>query len=306
MARRVVITGGTGFIGKTLSYLLVERGYEVVVLSRSPERASESLGGLVKVAPWDGTSPARWLSYADGAFAIVNLAGDNIASARWSEEKKKRILSSRLDAGAAVSEAVRASSKKPAAVIQASAVGYYGSRGEELLDESSSRGYGFLSDVCESWESSTADVAQLGVRHVVVRSALVLGARGGFLDRLVPLFRRYMGGVLGKGIEWMPWIHIRDEVAAIAFLIEREDLSGAFNLSSPNPVRSKEFYLALARSLRRPAIFRVPPAVLRLALGEMADGLILAGERVVPRRLFEAGFSFGFPGLEDALKEALA
>ena len=302
MARRVVVTGGTGFIGRALVERLVERGYDVVVLSRTPARVPEIFGGKARGGPWDGASAGRWLSYADGAFAVVNLAGDNIAAGRWNAAKKERILRSRLEAGAAVLEAVTGAASRPAVVVQASAVGYYGSRREELLDELSAKGEGFLANVCASWEQSTAGVEGLGVRRVVIRTAPVLGARGGFLDRIVPMFRRYLGGVVGGGAAWMPWIDLEDEAAAIVFLMEREDLAGVFNLSSPNPARSRDFYRTLARVLRRPAALRIPAFALRALLGEVADELILAGQRVVPRRLLDAGFRFGSPELEAALR----
>lgn len=302
MAKRVVVTGGTGFIGKALVERLVERGYEVVVLSRNPSRVSAIFGGAARGGPWDGASAERWAQYADGAFGVVNLAGDNIAEGRWSVAKKERILRSRLDAGAAVLAAAARAASRPAVLVQGSAVGYYGSRGEEPLDELSAKGAGFLSDVCEAWERSTAGVEALGVRRVVIRTAPVLGARGGFLDRLVPVFRRYLGGVVGNGRAWMPWIGLEDEVAAIVFLLEREDLAGAFNLSSPNPVRSGEFYRTLARALHRPAALPVPAFALRALLGEVANELILAGQRVLPRRLLEAGFRFGSPELEPTLR----
>ena len=302
MARRVVVAGGTGFIGRALVRRLVERGYETIVLSRSPARVSEMFGGAARGGPWDGASADRWLSYADGAFAVVNLSGDNIAEGRWNASKKDRILRSRLDAGAAVLDAVERAAVKPAVVVQGSAVGYYGSRGDELIDELSAKGSGFLSDVCASWERSTAGVTALGARHVIVRTAPVLGANGGFLDRLTPIFRRYLGGVVGDAASWMPWIHLDDEADALVFLLEREDLGGVFNLSSPNPVRRREFYRTLARSLDRPAAIPIPAIALRVLLGEVADELILAGQRVVPRRLLDAGFRFGHPGLEEALR----
>ncbi len=305
MAKRIVVTGGTGFIGRALTKRLLERGYEVVVLSRNPARVPELFGGAARGGPWDGPSSERWLSFADGAFGIVNLAGDNIAGGRWNADKKRRILESRLEAGAAVLEAATRVSRKPAVVVQGSAVGYYGSRGDELLDELSARGAGFLSDVCASWEQSTAAVAALGVRHVVIRTAPVLGARGGFLDRVVPVFRRYLGGVIGTGTEWMSWIHLEDEAEAIVFLLERSDLGGVFNLSSPKAVRSRDFYRALARALHRPAALRIPRFALRALLGEVADELILAGQRVVPRRLLDAGFRFRYPELEAAFRQFL-
>jgi len=305
MPKRVIVTGGTGFIGRPLCALLVERGYEVVILSRDPEKVAAAFEGKAIGARWGGRSPDAWARYADGASAIVNLAGDNIAAGRWTTEKKRRILESRLEAGHAVLQAVERASPRPAVVIQASAIGYYGDRGEEMLDELSARGADFLSGVCAAWETSTRDVETLGVRRAVIRTAPVLGARGGFLDRIVPVFQRGMGGYMGNGRHWSAWIHLRDEVAAIAFLLEREDLKGVFNLASPNPARNKEFYQTLGRVLGKPARLPVPAFLLRLALGEVARELILPGQRVIPRRLLDAGFPFAYPDLEPALREFL-
>jgi len=202
-----------------------------------------------------------------------------------------------------VLDAVRRAKSKPKVVIQASAIGYYGSRGNELIDESSEKGSGFLSDVCTSWERTTQEVEALGVRRVVIRTAPVIGPKGGFLDRVVPIFRRYLGGYLGSGRQWVSWIHLRDEVGAIVFLLEREDLGGVFNLASPNPARSKEFYQTLGRVLRRPARLPIPGFALRIALGEVARELILPSQRVTPKRLTEAGYAFSFERLEAALRE---
>jgi uncharacterized protein (TIGR01777 family) len=305
MRKRIIVTGGTGFIGKPLCTRLIEREYEVVVLSRNPEKVTATFGGRAIAAPWGGTVPDEWARYADGAHGIVNLAGDNIAAGRWNADKKKRILESRLEAGRAVFEAVRRANRKPDIVIQASAIGYYGNRGEHVLDENSSRGSGFLADVCLAWEETTRGVEASGTRRVIVRTAPVLGARGGFLDRLLPIFRRYLGGYMGNGKSWMSWMHVYDEVSAIIFLLERDDLSGVFNLSSPQPVRNRQFYQTLGKVLKRPASLPIPAFVLRAALGEVAQELILAGQRVLPKRLLEAGYRFSYPELEGALREFL-
>jgi hypothetical protein len=305
MSKRVIVTGGTGFIGRALCAALIERGYETIVLSRDAAKVSRSFGGKAIGAPWGGASSDPWARYADGAHAIVNLAGDNIAQGRWTADKKKRILDSRLEAGAAVTEAVKRASRKPAVVVQASAIGIYGNRGEELLDETSARGAGFLADVCEAWERSTLDAESPGVRRVVIRTAPVIGARGGFLDRVVPLFEKNLGAYMGNGKQWTSWIHLRDEVGAILHLLERDELRGVFNLSSPEPVRNREFYRTLGRVLEKPVSFGVPGFVLRAALGEVARELILPAQRVVPSRLLGAGYVFYYPDLEPALREFL-
>lgn len=303
MARRIVISGGTGFIGRALARILLGGGYEVVILSRNPSRAGASLGVGAALARYDPHDAGSWAEHADGAFGIVNLAGAGIASGRWTAAVKRRILESRLEAGRVVGEAVDRASAKPSVLVQASAVGYYGDRGEEELGESSGPGSGFLAGVARRWEESTLGVERLGVRRVVIRSAVVLGRGGGFLGRMVPVFRRYVGGPAGSGRQWISWIHIADEVRAIRFLLEHGDLSGPFNLAAPAPVRNGEFARELGRALHRPSRVRTPGFLLRLALGEMAEELILSGQRALPRRLIEAGFRFSYTGIGEAFRE---
>ena len=207
--------------------------------------------------------------------------------------------------GKAVVEAVRSLSHRPKVVIQASAVGYYGSRQDEILDERTTRGRGFLSDLCLEWEKSSKAVETLGVRHITIRSGLVLGSQAGVLPRFINTFRLFIGGPLGNGRQWFSWIHIADETAAILFLMEREDQSGVFNLTSPSPVRMKEFARHLGHVMKRPSRMRVPSFLLRLLFGEMAEETILASQKAVPTRLQEAGFSFQYPDPERALRHIL-
>ena len=305
MPERIIVTGGTGFIGKVLCRRLVEKGYEVVVLSRNASRASAAFGGAVTGIGWDGRSADGWSDRADGAYGIVNLAGANIASGRWTVEMKEKILRSRLDAGRAVSEAVARASVKPRVLVQASAAGIYGDRGEERLDEAARPGTGFLSEVAVRWEESTAAVAGTGVRWVAVRTAIVLGGGGGFMERILPPFKFFLGGIPGNGRRWISWIHIRDEVDAIIFLLERSDLEGPFNLAAPQQQRARDFYRAVGRAAGRPSWLPVPAPLARLALGEMADELILAGQRVIPGGLAAAGFEFRYKELDTALAEIL-
>lgn len=300
---RTIITGGTGLIGRALSADLAARGQQVIVLSRSPERALGMPAG-VRVVRWDARTADGWGGLVDGADAIVNLAGENIAAGRWTEERKRRILESRINAGKAVVEAVRAAARKPGVVVQASAVGYYGPHGDEEVTEETPPGSDFLAQVCLQWEPSTAAVEAMGVRRVIIRSAPVLSRDGGILPRLLVPFRLFVGGPLGSGRQWWSWIHIADEVAAIRSLIQWESARGPFNLVAPNPVTNAEFSRLLGLVLRRPAIFRVPAPLLRLALDELASAL-LTGQRVMPRRLLDLGFTFRFPYLEPALRDLL-
>lgn len=301
--RRVIITGGTGLIGRALAAELIAADYEVVVLSRNPQRA-HGLPTGIRVEVWDGRTAQGWGPLADGAYAIVNLAGENLAGGRWTAERKQRIRRSRLDAGQAVVEAVRAAARKPAVVVQASGIGYYGPRGDEEVTEDFPPGSDFLGRLAVEWEASTAPVEALGVRRVVIRTGVVLSREGGALPRLALPFRFFLGGPLGSGRQWTPWISIADQVGAIRFLVEHEEARGPYNLAAPHPVTNRELARALGRALRRPAYLPVPAFALRLLLGEMS-AVLLTGQRAVPKRLLEAGFTFRFPRLEDALSDLL-
>jgi len=293
---RVVITGGSGLIGRALTADLAAAGYEVVIFSRNPERVRDLPLG-VRAEAWHS-------QIAQEATIIVNLAGESLAAGRWTAERKRRILESRVTAGEFVSRAVEAARIKPRVVVQASAVGYYGPRGDEEVTEQSASGSGFLAPVCLAWEASTAPVETLGVRRPIIRTGVVLSTKGGALPRLLLPFRLFVGGPLGSGRQWFPWIHLADEVGAIRFLIENESARGPFNLASPRPVTNAAFSTELGEVLGRPSSFRVPGSALRLALGEMATAL-LDGQRALPRRLIELGYAFRFPDVHSALTDLL-
>lgn len=305
---RIIITGGTGLIGRALAADLTGDNHEVIVLSRAPERAA-SLPTGVRAERWDARTAEGWGALADGADAIVNLAGESIAGAgfipsRWTTERKRRIRDSRLNAGRAVVQAVESASVKPRVVVQASGVGYYGPRGDEELTEEASPGQDFLARTAIEWEASTAPVESLGVRRAIIRSGTVFSTKGGALPRLLLPFRLFVGGPFGTGRQWFHWIHIADEVRAICFLIENEAASGPFNLVAPDLLTNAEFSRVLGRVMRRPALMRVPAFALRLLLGEMSI-VLLEGQRAVPRRLQDLGFTFRFPEAEAALRDLL-
>ena len=302
---RIIVTGATGFIGKALCFRLIEEKYDVVALSRSKEKGKKIFGIDAIVVEWDGKSAEALQEYVNGAYAVVNLAGENIGSGRWTPKRKQSILQSRLDAGRAIVEAANYVEKKPRVIIQASAIGYYGTRGDEIIDESSSPGEGFLVEVVKKWEQSTQGVEAQKIRRVIIRSSLVLGKEGGVFLRLVKPFRYFIGGHLGSGKQWFSWIHLEDEVKAILFLVEREDLSGVFNLIAPHQLIQKDFFHILGKVMKRPSWFPVPGFVLRLVFGEMAKDTLLSGQRVVPGRLLEAGYRFLYPQAELALNEIL-
>jgi uncharacterized protein (TIGR01777 family) len=301
----IVIAGATGFIGKALCRRLNQDGYEVAVLTRNREKAKALFGDEAIVAVWDGRTPSGWLEIASRATAVINLAGENIGSSRWTQQRKKEILDSRVLAGRAIVEAFRKSSPRPGTLIQASAVGFYGPRDDVELEENAEPGRGFLSDTVRQWEFSTQEVEKLGVRRVIIRSGLVLERDGGVLPRFLTAFRFFAGGPLGSGKQWVSWIHRQDEISAIRFLLRREDLQGVFNLVAPSPVRMKEFAGAIGRTMKRPAWFPVPGFMLRWLFGEMAEETILSGQRVLPGALLRGGYRFIFPDIEAALQQIL-
>lgn len=317
MQKRIIITGATGFIGRRLSSELAREGCEIVALSRGTGfQPMNSRPGMsrarsrewpcyVKVVEWDAATAKGWSEFADGALAIINLAGENIGSGRWTEKKKQRIMVSRVNAGKAVTEAIRNVNEKPQVLIQASGVGYYGDRGDELLDEDSTNGSGFLADVARRWEQSVREVETLGVRLTTIRLGVVLGPNGGVMSRLIPPFRFFVGGHPGSGRQWLPWVHIRDVIGVIRFLIESADCEGPFNLTVPEPIRSKDFYNLLGRAMRRPAVFPMPAFALKLALGEMATELLLPSTKAVPKKLLKAGYEFKFTDSAAAFKDIL-
>lgn len=263
MTKRVLITGGTGLIGRALSANLAADGHDVIVLSRDPEGATGLPPG-VRGERWDGRTAQGWSALADGAWAVVNLAGENISTGRWTADRKLRMRDSRLNAGRAVVEAIGAAKARPAVLIQASGVGIYGNRGDEIVTEGARAGNDYLADLAVKWEASTVGVEALGVRRAVIPTGIVLGRNGGALARMMPPFRFYIGGPLGSGKQWLPWIHIVDEVGATRFLMEDEKAEGPFNLCAPNPVTNADFSHLLGRQMGRPAVVPTPAFLLRL------------------------------------------
>jgi len=308
---RVIITGGTGLIGRALSDNLTADGHEVIVLSRN----AKYVKGLPKGAraeQWDARTAAGWGHLADGADAVVNLAGESIAGeglfsilfGRWSNKKKRRILDSRLNAGQAVVDAVKMAKKKPGVVIQSSAIGYYGTLRQQPLSEDQPAGFDFQARVCFDWEQATAAVDMMGVRRAVIRSGLVMSTRGGLLPVLLLPFKLFASSRLGSGKQWFPWVHIDDEVKAIRYLIENQDARGPFNITAPNPVTNSELTRIIRRVLRRPPFIPVPGFALRLMMGEKAV-IVLEGARPAPAHLTDMGFTFKFTDFESALRDLL-
>lgn len=305
---RVIITGGTGLIGAALAQSLARDGHEVIVLSRNPAKHSFPAG--VRGEQWDSKSAAGWGHLTDGADTIVNLAGEPIAGSgllpsRWTEERKRRIRQSRIDAGTAVTEAITAASNKPKVLIQSSGLDYYGNvPSDKKINTTYPQGGSFLAGVAADWEASTAAVEEQGVRRVIIRSGIVLSMESGALPITVLPFKFFAGGPLGSGEQWWPWIHLEDEVRAIRFLIEQDTAVGFYNLCTPNPLKNKEFAKAIGKVLNRPSFMPAPAFALKLALGEVA-AIVLHGRRAVPQKLEDVGFTFSYPQLEEALTDLL-
>ncbi len=298
--KQVVIAGATGFIGRALCKDLC-KDYKVIALSRNAGRAGQSIGDFAEVFEWDGITAGTWIRHVNGAFAVINLAGDSIASGRWNRHKKETILNSRLDAIGAIIAAIKQVENKPSVVIQASAIGYYGSRGNQQLNEKSPPGEGFLADVCKKVELSAGQIENLGVRLAIIRTGIVIGSGGGALPNLAKPFRFFLGGYPGSGKQWFSWISLHDQIRAIKFLMENEKQQGVFNLTSTQPVTMKELCRSIGGILHRPCWGGIPAFVLRPALGEMADEMLLTGQKVLPEKLLDAGFEFEYPEIEDAL-----
>ena len=277
---------------------LVKSGHEVRALSR--EKREQSVHWDVETGELDLGASKSFRAPE----AIIHLAGENIAVGRWTEEKKRRIRESRVEATRKLVGFILMNVPTLKVFVGASAIGFYGSRGEEVLTERSRRGEGFLADVCEDWEAAAEPLAVAGVRVVHLRFGMILSRDGGALAKMLPVFRLGLGGRVGSGGQWVSWVSIEDVVRMIEFAVTEETTAGAYNAVAPEPVRNRDFTAALARELRRPAILPVPAAVVRLVFGEMGEALLLSSARVVPKRLEEAGFQFRYGHLREALKKS--
>lgn len=296
---KVTITGATGLIGRRVSKVAQAANYSVFALGR---RGVEGLPPGAQVSVWDapaGPPPAESLAEAE---AVIHLAGEPVAQ-RWTAEAKRRIRDSRVLGTRNLVDALAALERRPAVLISASAVGYYGSRGDEILTEPTPPGSGFLSQVCQAWEAEADRAAELGIRVVKLRTGVVLAEKGGALERMVPVFRAFLGGRVGSGRQWMPWIHL-DDLAALVLHVLTHPVSGAVNAVSPHPATNAAFTRALAAALGRPAVLPAPGFVLRAVFGEMAE-VLLASQRVLPEAARRSGFSFHYPELDSALKNIL-
>ncbi|HZV75835.1 MAG TPA: TIGR01777 family oxidoreductase [Conexibacter sp.] len=300
---RVTVTGATGLIGTRLVAALARRGDEVTVLSRSPRRASERLGSGILTEAWDPLgepAPAGALAGRDG---VVHLAGEPVAQ-RWSAAAKERIRTSRESGTANLVAGLRSADPRPRVLVSASAVGYYGPRGDEELPESEPPGDDFLAEVCVTWERAAQAAEDLGVRVAIVRTGVVLDPDGGALAKMLPPFRAGVGGPVAGGRQWMPWIHADDLVSLYLAALDGETWSGALNASAPQPVTNRDFSKALGRALHRPALAPVPRLALRALYGEM-EQMVTTGQRAVPSRPLALGYAFAHPELDEALRSTV-
>lgn len=299
MSKQVLVTGGTGFIGHILCGELLRRGYTLTVLSRQPAEKVRSVCGEVDVI--NDLEAVR--SHA-GFQAVINLAGEGIADKRWTNKRKQALRDSRIRLTHTLGEIIKSWSRQPEVMVSGSAVGYYGAHGDSLVTEQTSPHDEFSHRLCREWEEAALEVQTDGVRVCFSRTGVVAGPGGGFLERMVPPFKLGLGGRLGDGRQYMPWIHRDDVVAALIWMLETPEAEGAYNVVSPNPATNREFTRCLAGALGRPALFPVPAPVLKLALGEMSR-LLVTGQRAIPERLTGEGFEFRYPTLEPALEDAV-
>lgn len=302
----VLITGGTGLIGTALTTKLLSEGHKITIVSRHPERVKK-FSTDADIISWNMDSLVSSIEETD---VVINLAGASIAGSnplamRWTKKRKAEIMNSRIQAGTALTQSIHQAKKKPEVLIQASAIGYYGNTGDDVVNETAPPGEDFLADICQSWEASTKNVEEINIRRVIIRIGLVFSQYGGLFQLLRLPFEFFLGGKIGAGKQHLSWIHIEDLVSAIQYLIENKKAQGHYNLTSPNPVQYDTFSKQLGETLNKPVWFTIPAFVLKLALGQAAT-LAIDGRAVYPKRLLEAGFNFKFDHLPLALKELTA
>lgn len=330
---RIILAGGTGFIGCALRESLAQAGHEVVILTRQRPRENQP-GVRTRYRYWNpssafGREGSLWESEIEGVDAVINLAGEPIVGRRWTPAQKKKIVESRTNATRAIVNAIQKSRRKPFLLLNASAIGYYGPtphvsfqgspaspagggqppkrggpHGEEGVNEEAPAGSDFLARACQAWEAEAIRAEDFGLRVIRLRIGIVLEKSGGALAKMLPPFKTGLGGPLGSGRQWMSWIHLQDLIGLIHLILEKKEIRGVVNGTAPSPVTMKEFAAGLGRALKRPAFFPVPGFIVKILLGEMSD-VLLKGERVLPKRALEAGYVFKFPTLEAAFKEIL-
>ncbi len=299
---RLVVAGGTGFIGSALCVRLMELGHSLTLLSRT--RSPDPILPNKDWITWQPGSPGPWEEAIDGVDGVINLAGEPIAR-RWTESQKENILASRVDSTRDLVTAIGKAKERPKFLLNSSAIGYYGPRGDEPITEDAGPGSDFLSRVCVVWEEEAKRAEAFGVRVILLRTGVVLGKGGGALTKMVPPFKLFIGGPLGTGTQWMSWIQLEDEIGLMVHLIQNSEVMGPINATAPGQVTMKEFCQTLGKVLRRPSWAPVPSFALRILMGEMAD-MLLTGQRVLPGKAQDSGYAFKYPNLLEALKASLA
>ncbi|MBM4261586.1 MAG: TIGR01777 family protein [Deltaproteobacteria bacterium] len=299
---KLVVTGASGFVGSVLTESLLQDGHSLTLLTRrAPDSPSHTSKRWLH---WTPGASGDWEGAIDGCDGIINLAGEPIAKRRWSVRRKEKIRLSRIGATSVLVDAIAKAAQKPKFLINASAIGYYGHRGAEMVDEESGSGDDFLASVCRDWEAEALKAEQLGCRVVPLRTGIVLGAGAGALGKMLPPFQCFVGGPLGDGHQWMSWIHVDDEVGLIRFVLENEKAHGPVNATAPNPVTNKDFSKTLARVMKRPCFLSVPAFALRGIFGEAAE-MLLGSQRVIPKVATELGYQFRYPTLSGALEDCV-
>jgi uncharacterized protein (TIGR01777 family) len=301
----IVVTGGTGFIGRALCASLCQDGHRVTILTRNAREVSRLLGAIVKPVEWNGRDAGAWEESLEGAPAVINLTGASIADARWTDARKRVLTDSRILTTRLLVEAISRRSSKPRVLVSASGIGYYGASDDRTLDEEAARGQGFLADLSAAWETEALRAEQFGVRVVVLRTGMVLEQDGGALPKMLLPFRLFAGGPIMPGTQWVSWIHRRDQIGLIQWALTTPNVSGPINAVAPGPVTMNTFCEVLGRVLHRPSWLPVPALALHVALGELGT-LMTTGQRVNPAKALSGGYVFHYPTLEPALQAILS
>jgi len=304
MLKKIIITGATGSIGKKLVQELSARGDEVIVFTRNPENAQKKITNATKYVKWEYESLDAWMHEMRGADIVLHLAGANLGAKRWNEEYKKLAYDSRIGSTRNLAEAIKSVEKKPKVFICSSATGFYGNRYDEVLDENSSHGNDFLAILCNDWEKEARKVEQYGVRRVSIRTGLVLMKDKGVLKQMLLPFKLFIGGPLGNGRQWFPWIHIDDIVGIYLHAIDNPEVIGVINGASPGIVTMKQFAKTLGKNINRPSLFPVPKFALKIAVGELGEYAVMS-QRTSVEKIIKAGYNFKFKNLEEALRDLL-
>ncbi len=303
--KQILISGATGLIGKELTHTLVSRGYRVMILTRSPNQVHEDFPDMVGYVEWTGIFTTWLVREVENSAAIINLAGEGIASKRWTRRRRMQLIRSRLGTARALAKACHYAKQKPTVFLQASATGYYPLSLEGTYDESAASGKTFLSRLTVDWEAVALHELPEDIRLVLLRTGVVLSTNGGMLQQLLTPIKLFAGGWFGSGNQLVSWIHIEDEVRAIIHLMESEDANGPFNLTTPNPLSQKKLVKQVAKFLKRPAWVPIPSGVVKLVFGQMGKELLLSGNNVIPEKLTTSGFEFKYPTIDKALSDLL-